>query len=95
MQLTAAFRQYYTEYGKWPDFTGDGMFVDAGRNARLMRVLTGHDDINNPHRISFFEGLTATKQEMWSDRLSGGFDPDTGTFLDPWGYPFRIVLDAD
>ena len=26
-QLAAALKQYYTEYGKWPDFTGEGDFL--------------------------------------------------------------------
>src|SRR5882724_3855838 len=55
VQVAIAFRQYYTEYGRWPDFTGDGKFFTAERNTRLMQVLTAHEEINNHHKIVFFE----------------------------------------
>ncbi len=94
-QLAAALKNYYTEYGHWPDFTGAGKFLDAEQNARLMHVLTAHDEVNDPRRIIFFEAKSAIVQHgAAGDRLSGGFDPTAGTFLDPWGNPYRIILDA-
>jgi hypothetical protein len=94
-QLNAALKQYYTEYGKWPDFTGDGRFLDTARNAQLMRVLRAQDATNNPRNILFFEYLDARPLGYFSKHLVAGFDPVTGALLDPWGHPYRITLDAD
>ena len=93
--LSAALKAYYTEYGKWPDFTGNGLFVDEKRQAQLMRTLCGKDEASNPRKIVFFEGKIATKKTSFSDRYSSGFHPETGVFLDTWGNPYRIAIDAD
>jgi len=90
--MAAALNHFYTEYGHWPDFTGDGKFLDGARNAELIQVLTAHDAVNNPRRIVFFEARAAAKHGFWSSRLSSGIDPVTHTFLDPWGNPYRIIL---
>ena len=93
--ITLALKAYFTEYAKWPDYTGDGLFLDAARNAQLMRTLCGKDETNNPLKIIFFEGKIATKQTRSSDRYRSGFQPETGAFLDTWGNPYRIAIDAD
>lgn len=41
--IIAALKAYHTEYDKWPDFTGNGLFLDEERQARLMRVLCAKD----------------------------------------------------
>jgi hypothetical protein len=92
-QLAAALKQYDTEYGKWPEYTGDGLFLDAARNAQLLRTLQGKDEVHYPRKLSFFEGKVAPKRPF--GRLGGGSDPATGVFLDAWGNPYRIILDAD
>lgn len=93
--ITLALKAYFMEYGKWPDYTGDGLFLNAERNAQLMRTLCGNDETNNPLKIIFFEGKIATKQTRSSDRYGSGFHPETGAFLDTWGNPYRIAIDAD
>ena len=86
---------YQLEYGKWPDFTGDGLFLDEKRQAQLMRVLQGKDEANNPRKIVFFEGKTATQNPSARGQYRGGFSPATGAYLDLQGNPYRIIIDAD
>ena len=88
--LTAALQMYYSEYGHWPDFTGNGLFLDEQRQARLLRVLMGKDEANNPSKIVFFEARIAI-ESFWKYR--SGIHPKTDTLLDPWGQPYRIALD--
>jgi hypothetical protein len=93
--ISAALKAYFTEYGKWPDYTGDGLFLDEARNAQLMRTLRAQDETNNPRKIVFFEGKTATKRRGSGAHYGGGFHPETGAFLDPQGNPYRIAIDSD
>ncbi len=90
--LTAALKAYLTEYGKWPAFTGDGLFLDEARNAQLLRTLCAKDEASNPRKIVFFEGRTADKG---SGQYREGFHPETGAYLDPWGNPYRIAIDSN
>ena len=89
--LTMALKAYYAEYDHWPDFTGDGLFLDEQRQGQLMRVLRAKDEVNNPRRIVFFEGRDATES---SGHYRRGFNPQTDVFYDPWGQPYRIALDT-
>ena len=52
VSLTAALKAYYTEYGKWPEFTGDGLFPDEKRQGQLVRMLCGKDEANTPAKPS-------------------------------------------
>ena len=91
VNLMIALQDYHTQYGHWPDFTGDGLFLDEQRQAQLLRVLLAKDEINNSRKIVFYEGKTATER---SGKYCSGFHPKTGVFLDPWGQPYRIALDT-
>ena len=93
--LRIALDAYRNEYGKWPDFTGDGLFLDEKRQARLLRLLQGKDEANNPRNIVFFEGRTATQSPGAHGQFRGGFSPATGAYLDPQGNPYRIAIDTD
>lgn len=90
--LTAALKAYMTEYGRWPPLLGDGLFLDEPRHAQLIRILRAQDIPNNPRRITFFEAKAATES---SGKYRSGIRAETGVFYDPWGKPYRIVLDAD
>ena len=90
--LTAALKACYAEYGHWPDFAGDGLFLDEPRQGQLLRVLCAKDEINNPRKIIFFESKDATES---SGKYRGGIRRETGVFYDPWGQPYRLALDAD
>ncbi|MCE9612376.1 MAG: hypothetical protein K8R23_19425 [Chthoniobacter sp.] len=90
--LTTALRAYLAEYGQWPAFTGDGLFLDEVRNAQLLHTLCAKDDASNPRKILFFEGRNADKSR---GKYRKGFNPETGAYIDPWGNPYRLVLDSD
>ncbi len=90
-QLATALNVYYAEYGHWPDFVGDGNFLDAERNSQLIRSLTVRDIANNPRRITYFEAPPARES---GNGLTNGITPE-GVFVDPWGHPYRIILKAD
>ena len=89
--ITSGLKAYLTEYDHWPDFTGDGLFLDEQRQGQLMRVLRAKDAVNNPRRIIFFEARDVTES---SGKYRGGFNPKTDVLYDPWGQPYRIALDT-
>ncbi len=91
VNLVFALQEYHTRYGHWPDFTGDGLFLDEQRQAQLMRVLLAKDAVNNPRKILFIELPTATESHS---HYHAGIDPKTDAFIDPWGQPYRIALDT-
>ena len=94
--LTAALKGYYVQYGgKWPDFTGDGLFLDEKRQGQLLRVLRGKDPANNRSMIAFIEAKTAGRDSDSDHPYRSGISPETSAFFDPWGNPYRIAIDAD
>lgn len=95
VSLKAALQAYNAEYGKWPDFTDNGLFLDEKRQAQLLRMLQGKDEANNPRKIIFFEGRTATDVRGARGQYRGGCSPATGAYLDAQGNPYRIAIDAD
>lgn len=59
-------------------------------NARLLNVLMGKDDDVNPNGIQFFDARAA------ENGVNGIVYDDEGepkSLLDPWGYPFAVVID--
>ncbi len=93
--LTSSLKAYYTEYGKWPDFTGDGLFLDEKRQAQLIRMLCAKDETNNPRRIVFIEGKTAVKTSDSTRPYHSGINRESGAYFDPRGNLYRIVIDSD
>ena len=89
--LNAALKAYHTEYNKWPDFIGDGLFLTDQRQGQLMRVLRNKDPINNPRRIVFFEGREDAESP---GKYRNAFNRETNVFYDPWGQPYRIAIDT-
>ena len=89
--MVAALKAYYAEYDHWPDFTGDGLFLDEQRQGQLMRVLRNKDPINNPRRIVFFEGREDAESP---GKYRNAFNRETNVFYDPWGQPYRIAIDT-
>ncbi|MFT5240888.1 MAG: prepilin-type N-terminal cleavage/methylation domain-containing protein [Candidatus Promineifilaceae bacterium] len=88
-QIEIAFSGYFTEYKRWPmgiagyDNTPDNENMVTGVElvANVVKMLAG-EDINsmNPRRIPFLEVRHA------DTRL-------TGAFVDPWGNPYKYMLD--
>ncbi|MBN1270367.1 MAG: hypothetical protein JXB04_12320 [Kiritimatiellae bacterium] len=95
--LLEAGRRFYAEYGAWPTAqAGDYGDCRYGRripNAEVMNALRAVDGPGNAghalntRRIVFFHGAAQGRR--------GAGLADTGDFLDPWGRPYQIVLDAD
>lgn len=107
-QIAAAVKQYFNEYGKYPqgDLAADNkdlVYGEGGNsNEKLFNILRciGLDTFSanpNPRRIVFFEGKGATNP----DAPRGGFvatDATKGTpnsFVDPWGKQYVVVIDTD
>jgi prepilin-type N-terminal cleavage/methylation domain-containing protein len=90
--LEAAFIAYFDEYKRWPtglmpggiDNSSAETLNPAGIEAldSVVRMLGG-EDVNgqNPRRVPFFE---PPSQDL---------DETTGDYLDPWGNPFKYMLD--
>lgn len=107
VQVAAAVKQYFTEYGKYPvggqDPTTDLTFGNAAlSNAELFDILRnvgpggGQPNEYNPRAIVFFEGKGAT-----SEPPKGGFAAadsgsiKKGSYVDPWGKQYQIIIDAN
>lgn len=93
--IVSAVKAYNIEYGKYPGLDRQGAFLDAESNAFLLRILRGLDPLRNPRKIVFFEAREIRPRGLFKPSSAGGLDPKTGALLDPWGNPYRIVIDAD
>lgn len=127
MQIVAAVKSYYTEYGKYPplkapgsggaggggsnsDAAADEMIGDPASNAKennskLFNTLRAipedpnADNKLNPRRVVFFEGKAASNPDSpragFLDRVGGQSGGDKGSFYDPWGKQYNVVLDTN
>lgn len=96
-QLSVAIKAYNTEYGHLP-LADHRIFIDEASQARLLHILQGLDDAENPRRVVFFESKIASPIKSWwfgPRRNRAGLHPVSGALLDPWGHPYRILLDSD
>ena len=55
MNLSAAIKAYYTEYGRYPLAESDGLYLNEAAQAKLLSILRGQDIAANPRGIVFFE----------------------------------------
>jgi hypothetical protein len=94
-ELVTAIKTYESEYGKLPPFEGTPESQSA--QAQLIRILQGISyNPWNPRRVCFWDALPAIERGSWGARKYGaGIHPKSGVYLDPWGRPFRILLDSD
>ena len=94
VQIASAVLLFETEYGKLPP-GGSGSTDPGDVNAELMRVLTATEEqgegvkLFNPRKISYLD-VNATVEG--SKRSGTNSD---GTFVDPWGNPYQIVMDVE
>jgi prepilin-type N-terminal cleavage/methylation domain-containing protein len=90
VQIVTAIKAYQTEYGKLPIYNGKADYeADNDVLFNFLRPKPGLDGTQkdmNPRLISFIEIRVAKGDK---DGLVGG------VFMDPWGKPYKIRLDAD
>ncbi len=95
--LAQAGRLFYAEYGVWfgsrGGRPGDVRFGQDTPNWEFMNVLRAVDGPGNsnhetnPHRIVFLEPGPYAAGRSGVDK--------NGEYLDPWGMPYQVVVDAD
>ena len=81
MQLAIATKQFHAEYGHLPLSSANDSADLSPENGVLLDVLRARDEQENPRGIVFFESR--------EDRFRGS------ALVDPWGQPYRIVLDTN
>ena len=84
---------------------GDPAANAKENNSRLFNTLRAiADDPNaenklNPRRVVFFEGKAASNPDSpragFLDRVGGKSGGDKGSFYDPWGAQYNVVLDTN
>jgi len=77
-QIAVAVTAYHTEYERFPPMPTNG-FVSG----ELVSTLAGSNQALNPRNLVFIEINPAKKN--WSGLRDG-------TFVDPWGGPYRIAI---
>jgi general secretion pathway protein G len=80
-----ALNGYFTDYGRFPRYSGDRDVVlgeTARPNNQIIPALRGLDNERNPRRINYLE--VAEKS----------LDAD-GNMVDPWGVQYKIALNTD
>lgn len=91
-----AVKSYYTEYGKYPLATPGADTEKGDISATLLQTLTATEPASptmlNPRKISFMEIPAAKTNSSGKEPKSG---LDGGTFYDPWGKSYQIIIDGD
>lgn len=80
VQISTAVVAFETEYGRLPALKGSVVGGD------FLAALLGENDALNPRKIVFIEVPNAKK---------GKSGLKSGVFVDPWGAPYKIVMDED
>jgi len=96
VQIVSAIKAYQAEYGRLPTYGNATTFEQ--NNDDLFNILRSIQNLNgdqlalNPRRIAFIEVRPGkgNKDGIGTASGTGG-----GVFYDPWGKPYRIILDGD
>jgi len=92
-QIVTAVNAFYTEYGKYPLVTDD---TPIANNSDLLYTLRGAaygaNALNavNTRQIVFISPAEDTSQTNPKGKIGS-----TGQFYDPWGQPYKIVIDGN
>ena len=103
LQLKNAISSYYTEYRRYP--TRDSGPEDASRpllsDEPLMDILLASDAETAPGGLNTRRHVSLSHREakpLGGGRFRGGIrlnDDGGGTFWDPWGNHYRVLMDLD
>lgn len=97
--LNTAIKSFYNEFDMYPIDTGKGgADVDCQTDdGVLIRALRGKDDVRNPKRLNLLDGMKQARKgpNGPEDGLDESSNPDSPSLFDPWGTPYKIVLDGD
>jgi len=94
VQLVNAVKNYYVEYGKYPNPSGGtGDISLASANNTLMTILiSGSSITNNTRGIRFLEVPKAKDQTPANAK--SGLD-SSNDWRDPWGNPYLVFIDGN
>jgi len=93
IQIASAIKAYQTDYGKWPLDLDSDRELTRSELSDLYKILIAsprNDQIVqtwNPRATVFLNAPDATNGR-------NGLD-DAYVYLDPWGEPFRVILDGE
>lgn len=95
--IKSAIAAYRMEYGKLPfEQGGGGGNIETDTvSDDLIAMLSGVEGFDlNPKETTFYEGKQAKGED--GEKIGGIYGRGDGIRLvDPWGYPYYIVLDGD
>jgi prepilin-type N-terminal cleavage/methylation domain-containing protein len=101
-QIVTAVNAYYTEYGKYPLVTADTTYGTAGTpNNALFNVLRAIDTTNDPRQIVFINPPYVKDPANPRSGIAtqattiNGIAVAIGDFVDPWGTPYKIMIDGN
>ena len=85
--LKNAVQAFLNDYGKMPVKSGSGGYqgkpdrsFDTTESMEIVAALTANNDDINPRKVTYLEAQTNSVD---------------GTYQDPWGVQYRLVLDTD
>jgi prepilin-type N-terminal cleavage/methylation domain-containing protein len=100
-QIVNAVNAFYTDYGRYPLVTVDTIYGPAGTpNNALFNVLRGLNAGQNPRQIVFIsppdvKDPTNPRSGIARNTTTiNGITVAPGDFVDPWGTPYDVAIDA-
>jgi prepilin-type N-terminal cleavage/methylation domain-containing protein len=98
--IESAVNNFYNEYGSMPaDGSADAeLQTDTGAGLAMLKVLLGMESTLNTRSIKFLSVREGKKKgSKGSNGLiySGNSGTDIQGLYDPWGGPFKVMLDMD
>jgi prepilin-type N-terminal cleavage/methylation domain-containing protein len=98
VSVVNAINQFYNEYSTYPVQVGAGtdamLTTDDGE---LIRTLIAKNDQLNTKRLNLLDGMKEARKGTngMEDGIDFQSNPDNPNLLDPWGSPYRVMLDGD
>jgi prepilin-type N-terminal cleavage/methylation domain-containing protein len=103
-QIVTAVNAFYTEYGKYPVAGAADVRLGPGGTSTtdaLFTTLRGLDPATNARQIVFISPPDVKDKAgprsgiATQDTTVNGVSVKTGEFVDPWGTPYALMIDAD